>query len=395
MKAPSRSLRFRSPLFAVILLSMVFLAACGGGGDDKDVGKKKDELTKLKTEYKELGKKIRSLEKEIEELDPTTKKDPRVPVKVMAVKEKTFQHFVKVQGQVQSDQNIQVRPQASGTVSKVYVEEGQTVKKGQLLAKIDDAILRKSIDELKTQLTLADTVYRRQQRLWKQDIGSEIQLLQAKTQKESLEKRIITTSEQLTWSNVTAPISGIVDMVYTKKGEAASPMAPAFQIVNLSKLEFKADLSEAYIPYIKRGDEVSIRFPAIDQRVNAKVRNVSQTVHPMNRTVAVYVDLPGKGTELRANMVGEISINDVTHENVVTLPQEYVQKGAEGSYVTVAKKGESGEYEAQRVTIKAGLSYSGEVEVLQGLKPNELLVIEGYQGLNNGQQIRFEGVTNK
>lgn len=382
----------RFPIASLLLACMVLLTACGGGGEES-LEQKQDKLTALKTEYKALGKQISDLEKEIVALDPRQAKDPRIPVVVEPAKTGTFRRYVKLQGQIETDENVMVSPKMPGVYEKIHVEEGQMVTKGQLIATLDDGVLVRSLAELATQLELADSIYRKQSRLWKQQIGSEVQLLQAKANKESVERRIATTEEQKSMYKVTAPISGVVDAVIAKQGEGAAPGMGAVRLVNLSDLKFTAAVSEAYIPFIHKGNEVELYFPTIDQTLKAKVSAISQTINPQNRTVQVTVDISGRQPLLKANMVGEISICDITHEDALIVPLSYMRKTAEGSVITVAEKNDQGEYVAQNLIVKAGESYGGQVEIISGLKRGHLIIKEGFEGLKNGQPVKFDGAS--
>ncbi len=375
-------------LFVFSFAALLLLTACGGEKPG-DLDKKKEELSELKTQRKEINTKIRALELEIAELDTNVVTDTRVPVKVTEVKETTFEHYVNVQGSIIADNNVMVSPQMAGMITQINVKEGQNVKRGQLLGRLNDDVLRKSLDELAVQLELADTVYSRQKNLWAQKIGSEIQLLQAKTQKEGLERRIATTQEQLSLMEIRSPISGVVDQVTPKVGEVVAPGMPAFNILNLNSLSFKADVSEAYIPYIKRGDKVTIKFPMIGKTVDSKVSTISQNINPVNRTVTVEVDLPGGDQMLKANLSGEIAINDVSNENAIVVPINQVQSVGDKEFVMVAVRSENGEYTAQRVEITTGISYQGNIEVLSGLQKGAQLITEGAAGLSEGAQVLF------
>lgn len=375
--------------------AMLLLVGCGKGGNDNLEGKQ-EQLKQLREQYSTIGKQIADLEAEVALLDTNAVEvNTSVPVKIMPLKEETFRHFVKVQGQVTADDNIIVSPKVPGIVTRVLVDDGQVVNRGQLLAQIDTILIAKGLQELYTQLELATTLYEKQERLWKQKIGTEVQLLQAKTQKEGLEKRIATTREQLAQSRITAPIGGFVEQSFIKQGETAVPGMPAFRLVNLAELAFEANISEAYIPYIKQGDAVKINFPTANQTLDAKVSSVSQTINPQNRTVTVRVKLPGRHDQLKANMVGEIEINDVSHDNMIIIPMEFVQKAANGSFVMIADRAESGEYVAKRSMIETGQSYQGQIEVVKGLQKDWMLITDGQMGLSEGQTLTVQGTSNQ
>jgi membrane fusion protein (multidrug efflux system) len=380
---------FSSLILVVALL--IGLVGCGGQ-ETATLETKKAELSALLKERSALEQKIAALEAEIDSLGGKKDATEAMPVTVVQISPKTFQHFIRVQGQVVADNNVMVSPRMGGTYTQVLATEGASVAKGQLLAKVDDDVLRKSVDEINVQLSLARSLYQKQQNLWDQKIGSEVQLMQAKAQKDALEQRLATTQEQINMSRVVAPISGIVEQVMVKAGEGAIPGMPVCRIISLNDLRFKADLSEAYIPYIHKGDVVTIKFASIGAEINAKVNSIGQTVNPSNRTVTVLVDIPAGTPNIKANIVGEISINDATRENALTVPQEYIQKGNEGSYVMVAEADASGQgYVARKVPITTGIRSDNEVEAVSGLKVGHLLILEGYQNVRDGDKVSFSG----
>ena len=281
-----------------------------------------------------------------------------------------------------------VSPQTPGVVTQIFVREGQVVKKGQILAQLDDAVMRSSIEEVKTALNLANIMFEKQQKLWDQKIGTEIQYLTAKNQKESLEKRLETLEEQKEMSKIKAPISGTVDEINPKVGEAVSPGFPAFRVVNGMDLSLKAQLSENYIPYVKRGDLVKISFPALEKEIEAKVTTVGQSINPVDRTFDVEVKLPSDPM-LKANMFGELSINDRTIKDAITVPVALLQQSEISKFVFIAEK-QTDQWLAKRVNIETGLSYDGKIEVKKGLAAGQNLIVAGYKGLSDGQEILIQ-----
>ncbi|MEO0473048.1 MAG: efflux RND transporter periplasmic adaptor subunit [Bacteroidota bacterium] len=372
---------------AILLSALLF--ACGGPDKPQTLEGKKAALKGKKDALRTLTQEISSLEAEIAEMDPEAKAQVKVvPVSTKPVQAETFQHFVEVQGKVEANRNVMVSPQMAGRLTNIYVREGQQVRAGQLLAKVDDAIMRSSISEMKTQLDLANIMFEKQKNLWDQEIGTEIQFLTAKNQKESLEKRIATLDEQLALSKITAPLSGTVDKIMPKVGETVAPGMPAFQVVNNTDLSLVADLSESYIPYIRRGDIVKINFPALDKSINAKVSVVGQSIDPLARTFRIEVKLPNDRL-LKANMFGEISINDRTRENALTVPMNLVQQSEVGPYVYIAEQTD-GKWAARLKNIHTDLYYGGKFEFVNGLTAGDKLITVGFKGLSDGQEIRFD-----
>ncbi|MDO1451147.1 efflux RND transporter periplasmic adaptor subunit [Rhodocytophaga aerolata] len=368
-------------LFAFGLL----LFACN---NTSEVDQKKEELAKLKSQQQEIAGKIKSLETELATLAPVKNTEGRVKlVAVKAVEPQTFKHYLSVQGTVESDENILVSPKTGGVITSVRVNEGDRVSRGQVLAIIDDAVLLQSIEELKTGLDLANTVFEKQQNLWNQKIGSEVQYLQAKNSKESLERKLETLNSQLAMTRITSPISGVVDEVNIKPGEAAAPGLGVIRVVNLSNIKVKARMADSYIGKVKKGDEVKITLPDIKEEMQGKVSFVGQVVNPQSRTFDLEVSLSNKDNKLKPNMLAVVNINDQTAQDAIVIDANYVQQSEHGDIVFVAGK-EGNNQKAQMRKVKTGLSYNGQVEVLAGLKVGEQLITSGYQDLVDGQTIK-------
>jgi RND family efflux transporter MFP subunit len=354
-----------------------------------EVDTKKEELTKLKSEQQEIAGKIKKLEAELAVLAPVKNDETRVKlVKAQTIQPQTFKHFISVQGTVESDNNILVSPKMGGVVTAVNVKVGDKVGQGQTMAVIDDAVLRQSIEELKTGLELANTVFEKQQNLWNQKIGSEVQFLQAKNNKESLERKLQTLNAQVAMSRITSPISGVVDEVNIKPGEAAAPGLGVIRVVNLSKIKIKARMADSYIGTVKKGDEVRITLPDINQELNGKISFVGQVVNPQSRTFDIEVILDNKEEKLKPNMLAVVNINDKTAQEAIVIDANYVQQSEEGDVVYVAGA-EGQNQKAQMRKIKTGLTYNGQVEVLEGLKAGDQLITAGYQDLVDGQLIKL------
>jgi RND family efflux transporter MFP subunit len=276
-----------------------------------------------------------------------------------------------------------VSPKTGGVVTAVYVKEGDRVSKGQVLAVIDDAVMRQSVEELKTSLDLATTVYQKQENLWNQKIGSEIQYLQAKNNKESLERRLQTLNSQLAMNRITSPLSGTVDEVNVKAGEAASPGLGVVRVVNLAEVKVKAQVADSYISAVKKGDEVKIILPDIKENIDGKISFVGQVVNPQSRTFDIEVTLNNRDNKLKPNMLAVININDKTTQNAIVIEENFVQQTETGNVVFVA-----GSQKAEARKVKTGLSYNGNVEILEGIKPGDSVITNGYQDLVDGQAIK-------
>lgn len=363
------------------------LASCGGEKKN-DLAGKKEELAKLKTEQAEKEKQIKALESEITKLDPKKAAEARIkPVSIDTLKAETFRHFVELQGTVDAKNNVMVTPKAGGVVVAMNVKEGDYVKAGTIIGKIDNSLLQESVEELKTQMSLANTIYEKQKNLWDQKIGTEIQFLQAKNNKESLERRMSTLNAQLSQTNIVSPMAGVVDMVNVKVGETASPGMGVVRIVNLSNLKVSAKVSDTYAASVKKGDEVIVKFPDLKKEYKARVSFVSTTVDPLSRTFTIEANLPSN-KDIKPNMMANVQINDAISKNALAIDQNYVQSTEKGNVVYVAVT-EGNKKIARAREVKTGLSYNGKIEILSGLTAGDQLITLGYQEVSDGQPISF------
>lgn len=371
--------------YAIALTSL--LMACGGE-KKTDLQGKREELAELKSQQAELNTKIKTLEGEVTKLDPKKAETARVKdVTVSPVSASTFRHYVELQGTIDAKNNVQVSPKSGGVVTAVYVKEGDRVRAGQAIAKVDDQIMRESMAEVRTQLSLANTIFEKQAALWKQQIGTEIQYLQAKNNKEALERKISTLNVQLGQSTVTAPISGIVDQVSVKVGQSAAPGVGLVRIVNLSQLKVIAKVSDTYSGSVRKGDPVVIRFPDLNREIKSTISFVSTSVDPMSRTFTIEAPLPSDNS-LKPNMLAQVKINDQNTANAIVIDQNLIQNTEQGQLVYVAVN-EGGKKVAKAKQIKTGPSYDGRIAVTQGLQSGDQLVTNGYQDLVDGQPISF------
>ncbi|GAB3933505.1 efflux RND transporter periplasmic adaptor subunit [Larkinella terrae] len=374
--------------YYAIGLATTLLMSCSSGEKKTDLASKKQELADLKSQQTELSTKIKALEAEVGKLDPKQAEQVKVKeVTVAPLAATTFKHFVELQGAIDAKNNVQVSPKSGGSVTAVYVKEGDAVKAGTVLAKIDDQILRESLEEVKNQLTLANTVFEKQSNLWKQQIGTEIQYLQAKNNKEGLEKRLATLNAQLSQSSVTSPISGVVDRVNVKAGETAMPGVGIVNVVNLSQLKVTAKVADTYAGSVRRGDAVVVRFPDINKELTTRISFVSTTVDPLSRTFTIEAPLPSDNS-LKPNMLAQVKINDISKAKAIVINQNMVQSTENGQLVYVAVN-ENNKKVAKARQVKTGLSYGGQIEITNGLQSGDQLITQGYQELVDGQPINF------
>jgi RND family efflux transporter MFP subunit len=376
---------------STLLFSLLILNACTNS-EEKDLAGKKKKLAEYKTQLKELSGKVETLEKEIAKLDTAFKVEQKTKrISVDVLKKQDFRHFIEVQGNVDAPEDITALPQQPGVVTAIYVKVGDRVSKGQLLAVTETATAMESgIQALEAQLNLATTAYDKQKHLWEQNIGSEIQFLQSKTQKEALEKQIASQRSQLEMTKIKAPISGVVDAVNLRVGDMAigSQLMPGIRIINSDKLSVKAKLSDTDFGKIRQNDRVTVEFPDVNKSVESNVTYVSKTIDPRSRTFVVEVSLNNAKNELAANMIAKLKINDATLKNVLLVPTNVIQKSEEGEYVLVTEM-VKGIKTAKKKMITTGMEYEGQTVVTQGLDEGDTLITFGYSEVVDGQRIEY------
>ncbi|SHG76211.1 RND family efflux transporter, MFP subunit [Chryseolinea serpens] len=366
--------------FAVILTAVI-LAACSAASPDD----KKAELAKLKQQQADITKQIQKLEGEIAKANPDSVKVRAKEVNVTELAPRKFDYFVQTQGRVEAEDNIQVSSKAAGVITAVYVQEGDAVSKGQALAQIDNSVILRNIEAMKSQLELATTVYQRQKNLWDQKIGTEVQYLQAKTTKENLERQVASLQEQNSMTRVTAPYSGTVDEVTAKVGQNIAPGMPAARIVNTSNLKLKAAVSEAYVTNIKKGNKVTVTIAELGKDISATVTFVGKTIDPLSRSFPVEVKLPAEAN-LRPNMTGVVRVIFHTEPAAIVVPVNVVQSVNNEKIVFISET-DGKQTVARRKVVKVDGVYDNQAQV-QGLKAGEKIVSFGYQGLDDGQVIK-------
>lgn len=353
----------------------IFAASCG---DKTPLAEKKKQLENLKKE-------VAKLEAEIAKLD--TGSNGEVNHKMIAVTDLSigdFKHYIDIQGKVDADENVMVSPKMPGTVTSVSVKAGDVVKVGQIMATLDDKAARQGFEELKNRYELAKTVFERQKNLWDQKIGSEIAFLQAKNNKDALEKSMSTMTEQLEMYKIRSLINGVVDNVDLKVGQMANPGMTTIRVVNNNKLKVKADVAETYASRIKTGNPVLISFPDISKESMTTIYYSGKVINPLTRTFNVEALLNGDLNEYRPNMVAILKIIDYENPQTIVIPINTVQNDEKGSFVYIYDNGV-----AHKRYITLGLNYGGKIEVKSGLQAGEKLVTTGYQDLNDGEKVKL------
>lgn len=361
---------------------IILLAACSNTLD------KKAELDKLKKQHDQIAEQIKKLESELKVNDSTSIK--YADVLVTDVEPSEFNHYIEVQGKVDGQDNIAVAPQMPGVVTAVYVKEGDAVRKGQVLAQLDDNVIQQQIVGLKQQLDFATNLYQKQKSLWDQKIGSEVQYLTAKNTKESLEKNIATLQQQVEMYKIKAPINGTIEEVGVKVGQmAAAGATPVFRVVNFSSVKIMADIAEVYAPKVKVGNEVLVFFPDFNEEMKSKINFSSKYINPSNRSFQIEIHLGSSKVDYRANMIAVIKINDYRNTKALVLPVNLIKESAVGKYLFIARE-EAGKTVARKQKVELGQTYNGLAEIISGLQVGDKVITTGFNSLVEGQPLRIK-----
>ena len=373
------------------LLLTVLLCTCDRAQEDTvptDLAGKKEFLRTKKAELRTLTQQVEALEKEIFAADPSLA--PKATLVAYETVEATdFRDYASVQATVVASESAMASPQLPGRITSMRWEEGDAIRKGQLVATIDVEDVTTQRAELETAAELAKTVFERQQRLWDQNIGSEIQYLQAKNNYERLQKQLATVDVTTAKRNVYAPISGTVDRVFMRQGENGAPGAPILSILNTNDLDVIADASEELLTKVERGQELKVRVPALDLTFMGRVDRIGKTVDPANRTFEVELEVPRQyERQLKANLLAEVEVLDFATEGAIVVSQDYIQQEIDGRrFVFVAEEDPEKGPVARRRYVETGESYDNRAVIAKGLSAGDRLITAGARGLTDGQRV--------
>ena len=382
-----------------IILTAVVLSSCGGGNQNtvegvlagENLEAIRSKRSEISEQQKVLDQQLHSLDSAIAQLDDNAK----LPlVTTIAAKTEKFNHYLELQGDVTTKQNVLVYPEISGTLNRVYVKEGQKVTKGQLLASIDDGGLSSQLAQMKTQAALAQTTFERQKRLWEQNIGSEIQYLEAKTSYEAQASVVKQMESQVAKSSIRAPFSGIIDDVIKDQGTVVSPGpgSEVFRIVNLSNMYIKVAVPESHLPNVTPGKNVHVYFPVLGDSVSTKVGPTGNFINPGNRSFTAEIPVPSNDGKIKPNLTAKVLINDYTNENAILIPQSIVSENAEGQQYVYLVDADSVSTEAiaKKVIIETGKTQGDFVEVLSGINSGDGIIDKGARSVKEGQKVRIK-----
>jgi len=369
--------------------ALALLAACSAKQPTDELSKLRKEKDSLESVKSEINKRLGALEAQIATLDTTRK---YALVTTLLAAKGAFNHTVSALGEVKSDKNVLLLAEASGTIEAVPVKVGDFVRKGQLLVSVDAAVVERNIDEIRVQLDLAKTIYAKREALWKQNIGSEVEYLQAKNNKESLETRLKTLESQLAMSRLKAPFDGYVDEIQARVGEIASPASPLVRLVSLREVYIEADLSESYLKKVRKGSPVVAKFPALGTELETTVSQVSSFIKPENRTFRVRIDLKNAGEEYKPNLIANLEVRDYANADAISVPNRVVQQAPDGrSYIyKVNMEADGRKGKVERVYIEIGQTANNFTEVLNGLKGDEQIVDKGARSIKENETVAIQ-----
>lgn len=367
----------------ILSVFLILAVVSCGKKDDKSA-----QLEKLKSDRDKLSLEITKLETELAKDGKGVLNSNAVSVQVNTIAPQIFKHYIEVQGKIDGEENVSVSAKAMGVVKAIYVKAGQTVKKDQVLADIDADVLYQSLAEVQQQLQFATDLFNKQKSLWDKRIGSEIQYLTAKNNKESMEKRERTLKDQIDMYKIKSPISGTVEDLPLKIGQNIAPGFTAVRVINFSTVKAIAEVAETYSSKVKLNDDVLIYFPDLNKEISSKLSFASKFINNVNRTFVVESRFSPNGDNISANMIAVVKINDYSNQAAIVIPINIIQNSMGSKYIYVVKQ-ENNKKIARRQDIQAGLIYNGLVEVLTGLKAGDQVVVTGYQDIKEGQLVSF------
>ncbi|MCZ6593530.1 MAG: efflux RND transporter periplasmic adaptor subunit [Bacteroidetes bacterium] len=385
-----------------LFIIAIILTSCGADQSERSVddiiseGNLETILSKrseVKVKQSEIQNALKKLDEAIKDLD---KSDNSALVTTQTVSDTLFRHFIEIQGSVATKQNVIIYPEYQGTLTRIFVTEGDRVRKGQILARIDDGGLGSQLSQLEVQAQLAKTTYERQQRLWEQKIGSEIQYLQMKANYESAQNAVNQLQSQVAKTAVKAPFSGVIDDVITDQGTVVALGQALFRIVNLDHMYIEAEVPERYLKSVVPGKDVEIDLPILGETLSSKVRQTGNYINPANRAFSIEVDVPNNNGNVKPNLTARLRINDYTNENALLVPLSVISENAKGEqYVfivsTNTEEGDSGQNSfATRKIITTGVAQGDYVEVLAGLTKGDEIIVEGARTVKDGQEITIK-----
>ncbi len=362
----------------ITVFILFFLYSCSQSNKDsitRKLEENKNTINRLRKENREIEKQLLKLQN-----DSNIQK---IPVRTVIVEPTHFKHYIKTSGIIEAVEIASISPEVPAQITTILVKEGQSVKRGELMVSLNSNVISKAINELEVNLQLAETVYQRQKNLWDQKIGSEVEYLKAKSNKESLENALASQKAQLALYSVEAPFSGIVDQISGKEGELSSPGYPILKLVNLSKVKINTDISEIYLPNVSKGDTVQVSFPTYSNlTLSCPVYRTGNIINPDNRTFNVQILLNNIDNKLKPNMMATVTINDYSIKNALIVPSTIIKNDIHGKFIFIDDDGI-----AKKIYVQTGMSYEDQTVLTSGINAGYKVITEGFNTVSNGSYI--------
>ena len=368
-----------------IILSLILMMSCGQEGSSD----KKAELDSYRQKVKEYNQKIAALESEMELEEEVSPSGAILPVEVKEINPEKLSRYFEVSGVMEAVKDAYISSEMNGQIEKVAVQRGSRVKRGALLVKMNTDVTEKSVAEIKTSLELAQRIFDKQEELWEQQIGSEIQYLEAKNAVESLEARLATLEEQLAMAHIRAPFDGIIDDIMVKAGELAAPGVPVVHLLNLSVMRVSARVSEAYMTSVKKGDWIELRFPTYPgDMLKARVSRLGEVIDPKTRTFMLEVELSNPGEKLKPNMLTSVRIEDFTDSEARVVPSSILRQDFNGTFLFRVNT-EDGNPKAQKIYVETGITVQDKTQIKEGLSLGDLVITKGFNLVSEGSPVEI------
>ena len=386
--------KMRNTLFSLflIIIPLIFTTQSCHDQQEDTPGEIRNRISEYRKEISDLNRKITLLEQKLSGMGEQADNRAGVNVTLKEISPGPFDHYFRINGAVEAVQEAIISPEINGQLKSINVDKGQRVVRDQVVARLNTSVIENNIEEMKTNLKLAQTVYERQKSLWDQQIGSEIQFLEARNTYESLQARLKSLESQLEMAILRAPFRGIVDEIFIKEGELAVPGSAVMQIINLDRLYVNADVSETYLPKIDPVDKVILRFPAWpDYEERVPVHRMGNVINPENRTFRMQLMIDNPGERFKPNMVASFNIRSFSAEDVIVIPSILIKQDIQGHYVYVARQNGNGTWQAGKAYIERGAEGEGRTMIEKGLREGDLLVVQGHNQLTEGSPLAVQG----
>jgi RND family efflux transporter MFP subunit len=386
----------RSLQISFVLGVLFMVSSCGSEEPSVSEIMETGDLEAIREKRKSLNDEQKALVLQIRQLDSAINAlsdNSNLPlVTAQALENQEFIHYVELQGDVTTDQNVLIYPEVQGMLLKLQVKEGQSVRKGQLLGVIDDGGTRNQLRQMETQLDLAKTTFERQKRLWDQKIGTEIQYLEAKTNYEAQKNAVEQMRSQLSKFELRAPFAGVIDDILKDEGTVVAPAGPGsevFRLINLSDMYIEVLVPEVYLSSIRKGRKALVYFPVLGDTLEASVTETGNYINPDNRTFRVRVSIPNRDENIKPNLTAKVRLNDYSAEEAILIPQGIISENADGDQYVYRVKKSGDRTTVHRQVITTGLSQGGWVEVREGLAAGDLVIVEGARSVRDGQEVKI------